>query len=92
MLALIITTCVCVGRGDRVLALINTTCMCVVKEDQVLALIIIMCVLLCRKRLIACNNYYYMCVCEGKGKEFSLILHVRVGMKKECLHSHVVWG
>ena len=35
VLALIITTCVCVGRGDRVLALINTTCMCVVKEDQV---------------------------------------------------------
>ena len=66
MLALINTTCVCVGRGDRVLPLIKTTCVCVVKEDQVLVLIIIMCVPLCRKRLSACNNYYYMCVCEGK--------------------------
>ena len=43
VLALINTTCVCVGMGDRVIAVINTTCVCVVKEDQVLALIIIVC-------------------------------------------------
>ena len=36
MLALINTTCVCVGRGDRVLPLIKTTCVCVVKEDKFL--------------------------------------------------------
>ena len=73
------------GRGDRVLALINTTCVCVVMEDQVFALIIIMCVPLCGKRLSACNNYYDMFVCEGKGMEFSLMLRVRVGTKDRVL-------